>query len=84
MDLFPKEFRSDRPTTETERSADTGGQPAEIERPRSRRGFLWRGTKLAFGGPVSALSVDQVAQSGRFIGSLVSDLKRSPGTARGS
>lgn len=78
MDLFPKEFRSDRPTTETEPSADTGGQPAKTERPRSKRGFLWRGTKLAFGGPVSALSLDQVAQNGRLIGSLVSDLKRGP------
>ena len=76
MDLFPKEYRSDRPYTETEGSAGTVRKPAETERPRSKRGFLWRGTKLAFGGPVKALSLDQIAQSGRFIGSLVSDLKR--------
>ena len=78
MDLFPKEYRSDRPDTDTERSADISGKSAETGRPRFKRGFLWRSTKLAFGGPVKALSLDQIAQSGRYIGSLVSDLKRGP------
>ena len=81
MDLFPKDYRSDRPSTGADRSIDSGGKPAEAERPRSKRGFLWRGTKLAFGGPAKALSLDQIAQSGRFIGSLVSDLKRGPAPA---
>ena len=78
MDLFPKEYRSGRPTPEAERPAVISGNPDEMERPRAKRGFVWRGTKLVLGGPVKALSLDQIAQGGRFISNLVSDLKRGP------
>lgn len=75
MDLFPKDHRDERPDIEAGRSADTGGKPSGTERLRPKRSALWRGAKLAFGGPVSALSLDQIARGGRFIGNLVSNLK---------
>lgn len=83
MDLFPKDLHPDRPNTEAEGPAHTGGKPAETAQPRSKRGLLWRGTKLVFGAPVAALSLGQIAQGGRFIGHLVSALKRGsePGPA---
>lgn len=78
MDLFPKDHRNDRLDTEAGRSADTAGKPTGTARLRPKRGALWQGTKLAFGGPVSALSLDQIALGGRFIGNLVSDLRHGP------
>ena len=47
-------------------------------RRRTKRGFIWRGTKMVLGAPIAALSLGQIIQNGRLIRGLISDLKRGP------
>lgn len=53
-------------------------RPSRPGRRRTKRGFIWRGTKMVLGAPIAALSLGQIIQNGRLIRGLISDLKRGP------
>jgi hypothetical protein len=53
-------------------------RPSRPGRRRTKRGLIWRGTKMVLGAPITALSLGQIIQNGRLICGLISDLKRGP------
>ena len=78
MDLFPDFNPSERPTRPDTRPGNPDDRTAEARQPRPRRGWIWRGTKLVLGAPLSAFPLGQIVRNGRQIGSLVSDLRQGP------
>ena len=78
MDLFPDLNPSERPTQPDTRPGNPDDRPAEARHPRPRRGWIWRGTKLVLGAPLSAFPLAQIIRNGRQIGSLASDLRQGP------
>ena len=78
MDLFPDLNSSERPTQPGTRPGNPDERPAEARQPRPPRGWIWRGTKLVLGAPLSAFPLGQIVRNGRQIGSLVSDLRQGP------
>ncbi len=53
-------------------------RPPQGGRRRTKRGYIWRGTRLVLGAPIAALSLPQILQNGRLIRGLISDLRRGP------
>lgn len=76
MDLFPDLPPSDRPTPLDSKPGNPADRPAEAKQPRPPRGWIWRGTKLVLGAPLSAFPMRQIIRNGRQIGGLVSDLRQ--------
>ncbi len=76
MDLFPDHNSSERPTQSDTKPGKPDDRPAEARQPRSPRSWIWRGTKLVLGAPLSAFPLGQIIRNGRQIGSLVSDLRQ--------
>ncbi len=78
MDLFPNINPSDRPIQSDSRPGNPHDRPAEAKQSRSPRSWIWRGTKLVLGAPLSAFPLGQIIRNGQQLGSLVSDLRQSP------
>ena len=78
MDLFPDHNSSERPIQLDTKPGKPDDRPAEARRPRSPRSWIWRGTKLVLGAPLSAFPLGQIVRNGHQIGSLVSDLRQGP------
>lgn len=78
MDLFPDLNSSKCPTQPDTKPSNPDDRPAEARQPRPPRGWIWRGTKLVLGAPLSAFPLRQIVRNGRQIGSLVSDLRQGP------
>ncbi len=82
MDLFPKLNPSDRPTPSDDRPGNPTDRPAEARQSRSPRSWIWRGTKLVLGAPLSAFPLGQIMRNGRQLGSLVSHLRQGSKPSR--
>ena len=78
MDPFPNLDPSDRPTPPDSKPGDPADRPAEARQSRPVRSWIWRGTKLVLGAPLSAFPLRQVIRNGRQIGGLISDLRQGP------
>lgn len=84
MKLFPSSEQPDcrpaegRDAVGHETTFQPSASPADAGRRRSKRGSIWRGTKMVLGAPIAALSLGQIVQNGRLIQGLVSDLRRGP------
>ena len=76
MDLFPDLPPSGRPSRPDTKPGKPADKPAEATQSRSRRGWIWRGSKLVLGAPLSAFPLGQIIRNGRQIGTLVSDLRQ--------
>jgi len=82
MDLFSDRNSSDRPARSDSTSGNPADRPAEARQSRPPRSWIWRGTKLVLGAPLSAFPLRQIIRNGRQIGSLVSDLRRGSESPR--
>ncbi len=78
MDLFPDLNPSERPSRPDTKPGKPDDRPPEARQSRPVRSWIWRGTKLVLGAPLSAFPLRQVIRNGRQIGSLVSDLRQGP------
>ena len=78
MDLFPHFNSADRPSRLDTRPGKPDKRPVEATPSRSPRSWIWRGTKLVLGAPLSAFPLGQIIRNGRQIGSLVSNLHQGP------
>ena len=78
MDLFPDLDPSDHPTRSNSKPGDPADRPAEARQSQPVRSWIWRGTKLVLGAPLSAFPLRQVIRNGRQIGDLVSGLRQGP------
>ena len=78
MDLFPDHNSSERRIQSDIKPGKPNDRPAEARQSRSPRSWIWRGTKLVLGAPLSAFPFGQIVRNGHQIGSLVSDLRQGP------
>ena len=78
MDLFPNLDPSDHSTRSDSKPGDPAERPAEATQSRPVRSWIWSGTKLVLGAPLSAFPLRQVIRNGRQIGSFVSDMRQGP------
>ena len=78
MDLFPDLNPSERPSRPDTKPGKADDRPPEARQSQPVRSWIWRGTKLVLGAPLSAFPLRQVIRNGRQIGSLVLDLRQGP------
>lgn len=83
MKIVPSSEQPDRRPADSRdgvghKTSELPASPADTGLRRTKRGFIWRGTKMALGAPIAALSLGQIMQNGRLIRGLVSDLRRGP------
>ncbi len=78
MEQFPDLNSTGRPTPSDTRPGGPADHPAETRQPRRHRSWIWRGTKLVLGAPLSAFPLRQITRNGQQLGSLVSYLRQGP------
>lgn len=78
MSQFPDLNSSERPIQSDSRPGGPADHPAEARQPRPPRSWIWRGTKLVLGAPLSAFPLGQITRNGQQLGSLVSYLRQGP------
>ncbi len=78
MDQFPDLNSSERPIPSDSRPGGPVDHPAEASQSRHPRSWIWRGTKLVLGAPLSAFPLGQITRNGQQLGSLVSYLRQGP------
>jgi len=78
MGQFPDLNSSERPIQSDSRPGSPADHPAEAKQSRPPRSWIWRGTKLVLGAPLSAFPLRQITRNGQQLGSLVSYLRQGP------
>jgi len=79
MDPSTTSSSSDRPTPPPDvQPDDLNDRSPGARRPRSTRGWMWRGAKLVVSAPFAAFPVEQIVRNGRLVADLVSDFRRGP------